>query len=88
MKSFPDVRVLNDPYDVQFGQGEWTVALGKLDATFTRADADAGRINSAINRRVLPPSSSPPSPAGRTTRWSMSTSCYQQDLVKQVAAFD
>lgn len=26
----------NDPYDVQFGQGEWTVALGKLSGTFTQ----------------------------------------------------
>ncbi len=34
--AFPDVRVHNDPYDVQFGQGEWTVALGKLSGTFTQ----------------------------------------------------
>jgi SnoaL-like polyketide cyclase len=33
---FPDMRVHNDPYDVQFGQGEWTVALGKLSGTFTQ----------------------------------------------------
>ncbi len=33
---FPDMRVHNDPYDVQFGQGQWTVALGKLSGTFTQ----------------------------------------------------
>ncbi len=34
--AFPDVRVHNNPYDVQFGQGEWSVALGKLSGTFTQ----------------------------------------------------
>ncbi|HEY0933598.1 MAG TPA: ester cyclase [Trebonia sp.] len=34
--SYPDMRVHNDPYDIQFGQGEWTVALGKLSGTFTQ----------------------------------------------------
>lgn len=34
--SFPDLKVHNDPYDVQFGQGEWSVAMGKLSGTFTR----------------------------------------------------
>ncbi len=36
INAFPDVRVHNNPYDVQFGQGEWTVALGKLSGTFTQ----------------------------------------------------
>ena len=34
--SFPDMRVHNNPYDVQFGQGEWTVAIGKLSGTFSQ----------------------------------------------------
>ncbi|MGO4339670.1 ester cyclase [Labrys sp. KB_33_2] len=33
--AFPDMRVHNDPYDVEFGQGQWTVAMGKLSGTFT-----------------------------------------------------
>ena len=33
---FPDMRVHNNPYDVQFGQGEWTVAMGKISGTFTQ----------------------------------------------------
>ena len=32
---FPDMRVHNDPYDIQFGQGDWTVAMGRLSGTFT-----------------------------------------------------
>ena len=32
---FPDMKVHNNPYDIQFGQGEWTVAIGKLSGTFT-----------------------------------------------------
>ncbi|MBV9809194.1 MAG: ester cyclase [Solirubrobacterales bacterium] len=33
---FPDMRVHNNPYDIQFGQGEWTAVLGKLSGTFTQ----------------------------------------------------
>lgn len=33
--AFPDMIVHNNPYDIQFGQGEWTVAIGKLSGTFT-----------------------------------------------------
>ena len=33
--AFPDMRVHNDPYDIQFGQGDWTVAMGRLSGTFT-----------------------------------------------------
>ncbi len=32
----PDIRVHNDPYHVQFGRGEWTVAIGKISGTFTQ----------------------------------------------------
>ena len=30
------MRVHNDPYDVQFGQGQWTVAMGRVSGTFTK----------------------------------------------------
>ena len=33
--AFPDLKVHNDPYDVQFGQGTWSVAMGRLSGTFT-----------------------------------------------------
>ena len=36
LAAFPDMRVHNDPYDIQFGQGEWTVAMGRVSGTFTR----------------------------------------------------
>jgi hypothetical protein len=35
IRAFPDVHVHNDPYDVAFGQGEWTTAIGRLTGTFT-----------------------------------------------------
>jgi predicted ester cyclase len=35
LATFPDLRVHNDPYDIQFGQGEYSVAMGKLSGTFT-----------------------------------------------------
>ena len=34
--AYPDMRVHNNPYDIQFGQGEWTVAMDKLSGTFTQ----------------------------------------------------
>ncbi|MBE8515970.1 ester cyclase [Amycolatopsis sp. H6(2020)] len=34
--TFPDLRVHNAPYDIQFGQGEWTVAIGRMSGTFTQ----------------------------------------------------
>ncbi len=88
IKSFPDMRVLNDPYDVQFGQGEWTVALGKLAGTFTQP---------------LPlPDGSVVEPTGKSfliffttiARWQNDQMVDeyvlfdQQDLVRQVTASD
>ena len=35
IRAFPDVRVHNDPYPIQFGQGEWTTAISKMTGTFT-----------------------------------------------------
>lgn len=35
IRAFPDVHVHNDPYDVAFGQGGWTTAVGRLTGTFT-----------------------------------------------------
>lgn len=35
IRMFPDVRVHNDPYPIQFGQGGWTTAISKMTGTFT-----------------------------------------------------
>jgi predicted ester cyclase len=35
MRAFPDVRVHNDPYRIQFGQGDWITVIGKMTGTFT-----------------------------------------------------
>jgi hypothetical protein len=33
--AFPDMRVHNDPYPVQFGAGDWTTVIGKVTGTFS-----------------------------------------------------
>lgn len=35
IRAFPDVRVHNDPYPIQLGQGDWTTAISKMTGTFT-----------------------------------------------------
>lgn len=34
-RAFPDVRVHNDPYPIQFGDGEWITVITKTTGTFT-----------------------------------------------------
>jgi ketosteroid isomerase-like protein len=35
VRMFPDVRVENDPYPIQFGSGDWTVVVSRVTGTFT-----------------------------------------------------
>ena len=35
IRAFPDVRVHNDPYPIQFGQGDWTTAISTMTGTFS-----------------------------------------------------
>ncbi len=32
---FPDVRVHNDPYPIQFGRGDWITVISRTTGTFT-----------------------------------------------------
>jgi ketosteroid isomerase-like protein len=32
---FPDVHVANDPYPIQFGNGDWTTVVSRVTGTFT-----------------------------------------------------
>jgi ketosteroid isomerase-like protein len=32
---FPDVHVLNDPYPIQFGSGDWITVVSRVTGTFT-----------------------------------------------------
>ena len=32
---FPDVHVLNDPYPLQFGSGDWITVVSRVTGTFT-----------------------------------------------------
>lgn len=34
-RAFPDVRVVNDPYPVQFGDGKWITVVTRTTGTFT-----------------------------------------------------
>jgi len=33
--TFPDIQVSNDPYSIQFGNGEWTTVIAHTKGTFT-----------------------------------------------------
>ncbi|MFI7708863.1 ester cyclase [Nonomuraea sp. NPDC049480] len=35
IRAFPDVHIHNDPYPIQFGQGEWLTVISKMTGTFT-----------------------------------------------------
>ena len=35
VRIFPDVRVLNDPYPIQFGRGDWITVVTRTTGTFT-----------------------------------------------------
>jgi len=34
-RTFPDVHVDNDPYQIQFGSGDWITVVGRTTGTFT-----------------------------------------------------
>jgi hypothetical protein len=34
-RAFPDVRVHNDPYPIQFGSGDWITVISRTTGTFT-----------------------------------------------------
>ena len=34
-RTFPDVRVHNDPYPIQFGSGDWITVITRVTGTFT-----------------------------------------------------
>jgi ketosteroid isomerase-like protein len=35
IRAFPDVHVDNDPYPIQFGQGDWVTVISTITGTFT-----------------------------------------------------
>jgi hypothetical protein len=48
MRAFPDVHVHNDPYPIQFGQGDWTTVVTRTTGTFT------GEMTGPDGKRVPP----------------------------------
>ena len=35
LRAFPDIHIENDPYPIQFGQGDWITAVTHIKGTFT-----------------------------------------------------
>jgi SnoaL-like polyketide cyclase len=60
---FPDVRVENDPYPVQFGSGEWTTVITRCVGTFT------GEMNSPDGTVIAPTGKSFDLDFATTARW-------------------
>jgi hypothetical protein len=64
LRTFPDMHVYNDPYDVQFGEGEWITVITRTTGTFTGEMA-------LPDGTVIPPTgkSFDISDFGQTTKW-------------------
>lgn len=65
IEAFPDVHVHNDPYPVQFGQGDWVTVISKITGTFT------GRMT-APDGTAIPPT-------GKSFEVNFSTTCRWND---------
>lgn len=63
ISAFPDVHVHNDPYPIQFGQGEWTTAISRMTGTF------AGEMIGPDGQRVPPTGRSFDVKFTTTARW-------------------
>jgi hypothetical protein len=71
---FPDVRVHNDPYPVQFGAGDWTTVITRVTGTFT------GEMTLPGGTVVPPTGKAFDVEFGQTVKWD-------GDRVIQIAAF-
>jgi hypothetical protein len=60
---FPDVRVGNDPYPVQFGSGEWTTVITRCFGTFT------GQMTSPHGQVIAPTGKSFELDFATSARW-------------------
>ena len=63
--AFPDVHVHNDPYDVQFGGGDWVTVISKITGTFT------GKMTAPDGTLVTP--------TGKSFELNFSTTCRWND---------
>ena len=71
---FPDVRVHNDPYPIQFGAGDWITVITRVTGTFT------GQMALPDGTAVPPTGKAFDVEFGQTVKWD-------GDQVTQIAAF-
>jgi hypothetical protein len=77
IEAFPDVRVHNDPYPIQFRGGDWVTVISKVTGTFT------GRM-SAPDGTVI-------NPTGKSFEVNFSTTCRWDEagqLVEEYVFWD
>jgi hypothetical protein len=62
-RMFPDVRVHNDPYPVQFGSGDWITVITRATGTFT------GEMILPDGKRIAPTGKAFDLDFGTTAKW-------------------
>jgi hypothetical protein len=73
VRIFPDVKVQNDPYPIQFGSGDWITVVSRVTGTFT------GEM--LANGKVIPPT-------GKAFDVEFAqTSKWDGDLLIEISAF-
>jgi hypothetical protein len=74
VRSFPDVKVQNDPYPIQFGSGDWITVVSRITGTFTVEMMP-------LNGKVIPPTGKAfDVEFAQTTKW-------EGDLLIEISAF-
>lgn len=73
-RMFPDVRVANDPYPVQFGSGDWITVISRVTGTFT------GQMTLPDGTVISPTGKAFDVEFGQTVKWD-------GDRVIEIAAF-
>jgi hypothetical protein len=73
-RMFPDVHVVNDPYAIQFGSGDWITVVSRTTGTFT------GEMNLPDGTVIAPTGKAFDVDFGQTVKWD-------GDLVIEISAF-
>lgn len=73
-RTFPDVHVANDPYPIQFGNGDWITVITRVTGTFT------GQMTLPDGTVIPPTGKAFDVEFGQTVKW-------EGDQVIEIAAF-
>lgn len=71
---FPDIHVYSDPYEIQFGSGDWITVITRVTGTFT------GEMPLPEGNVIPPTGKAFDLTFGQTTRWA-------GDLLIEISAF-